>query len=256
MALRKGKEHLDAATKRSSGNFSGSRFLHWEDGESKLIRFLTDTDDIVTVYLHEMVKGHNDKNYTLVCRKEFDKDCELCATEAKRREKSYGIAVEREEVREDGTLKGYRDVKTDSGEPSVQVIAMGHKNFWSKFHVAAERFGTLCDRDYDVLRRGKSMDTDYHAFPLDPLPIENFDKKYEEFKPDVEKMLERMASDEWYDKCLRGIEPEKKDDSGSKAASTASSESDYDLPDDDSELEKLRAKNAEIKEKAAVGNLD
>lgn len=262
MALRKGGEAIKKASERNSGDFQARNWIRWEEDEQKTIRFLTDMDDIITVWVHEYVQGHGNKTGSLICRREFGKDCELCEADVKRREKSYGIAVEREAVYNSKTnkLKGFRDVKVEvtiEGEekevPLVGIVAQAAKNFWSKFYVIHDRYSTITDRDYDIKRVGKSMDTDYHIFPNPESTLKN-PEKYDELLPDIEEMLEHMASDEYYDRLLRGITPEKneKKGKGRKAAPKAQDDDDDELEDEDSTFAKLKEQKEKLKKSARV----
>ena len=250
--LRKGREHLQRAATRGGGDYTGSRWFYWEDGETKALRFLTDADDIITVFIHEQIPTHDDKKKSFVCRQEFGEKCELCDEDYKRRERGYGIAVWREEVRENGKLAGYED-KTEEEEveengktrkkivPWVGIVAQGPKNFWSRLDAAFDKYGTLRDRDFELMRRGKSTDTDYHLFPADPLEIPDIDERYANYMPDVEAMLTRMGSAEYYDKHLRGISADGDDKKEQKASGDDDS-----LPSDEEELARLKKSKEKV----------
>lgn len=260
MALRKGREHLKKAAAKSGGDFQGSRFFYWEDGETKVLRFLTDAEDIITVYVHEMVPTHDGKQKGFICRQEFGEQCELCDGEVKRREKGYGIAVWREEVREGGKIVGYQDVTEEEEKdgktktvPWVGIVAQGPKNFWSMLDAAYDKYGSIRERDFELMRKGKSTDTQYHMFPIDPIEIPNIDERYKNYLPDLEGMLGRMGSAEYYDKHLRGIT---KDDDGKKDNSSQPAQKGDDDLDDETEFEKLRKKQQEIKAGASTGTYE
>lgn len=263
MPLRKGREHLQKAATRTGGDFQGSRFFYWEDGETKILRFLTDAEDIITVYVHEMVPTFDGKQKGFVCRQEFGERCELCDNEVKRREKGYGIAVWREEVREGKKIVGYRDVTEEveveeDGKkrmkvvPWVGVVAQGPKNFWSMLDAAYDKYGTIRDRDFELMRKGKSTDTQYHLFPNDPVDIPNLDERYAKYIPDLEGLLERMGSQEYYDRWLRGQGIDEEDRAKSNGGRVAK---DDDL-DEESEFERLRRKQQELRATASSGGYE
>lgn len=99
------------------------------------------------------------------------------------KEKTIAIAVVREEVRveQNGrTVTKYKDkvVKrswtTQDGEEKSEegiefgLVKQGHKNFWSMLVGYYNRWGTICDRDYEIQRLGNGTDTQYVIMPCTP----------------------------------------------------------------------------------------
>lgn len=225
-SFRKGTDHLKASATRTPGEKFVNNFLSWKDGDTKTVRFLTDGDQIITVAVHEQVDCFDGKKRSFVCRREIDgKDspCELCdianATQnqrARRRELGYGIAVLRLEHRnEKGQVDSYVDA-TDTVDgktvPIVGIVRQGPKNFWAQALAAYEKYGTLLDRDYDIGRRGSTTDTTYTMFPNAPVALpegvtdwnDYLATRYNGYIPDLEALLTRMGSQEYYDRFLRG----------------------------------------------------
>jgi len=248
MALQKGMAAVKASIERSqkgSGpkTYTETNWFYWTAGETKALRFLTDSNDIFVVPVHENVPTHDGKKKTFVCRSVFDASCELCARAkgepgAYRRDVGYGIAVLREEVREDGKLTGYRDVTTTyedtvdgkvvtKKKPYVGIVSQGMRNFWNQIAVISEKYGSLRDREIEILRNGQGTDTTYMAFPLDKKEIENIDTRYAKFLPDIEAFLNRIGSQEYYDAQLHGIVKEKEVKSPSSSASFAEDDDEY-----------------------------
>ena len=246
MALQKGMAAVKASIEKSqkgSGpkTYTETNWFYWTPGETKALRFLTDSNDIFVVPVHENVPSHDGKKKTFVCRSVFDASCELCAREkgapgAYRRDVGYGVAVLREEVYEevDGQRKltGYRDVTSTYEEtvdgksvtkkkPYVGIVSQGMRNFWNQIAVISEKYGSLRDRDIEIMRQGQGTDTTYMAFALDKKEIENIDTRYAKFLPDIEAFLNRIGSQEYYDAQLHGIVKEK--EAFSPKASTPSS---------------------------------
>lgn len=225
--FRKGADYLKASASRSpGGDRFVNNFLSWKDGETKTVRFLTDGDQIITVAVHEQVDCFDGKKRSFVCRREIDgKDspCELCDIanasqnqRARRRELGYGIAVLRLEHRnEKGQVDSYVDA-TDTVDgkavPVVGIIRQGPKNFWAQALAAFEKYGTLLDRDYDIGRRGSTTDTTYTMFPNAPVALPDgvadwnayLSNRYTGYVPDLEALLTRMGSQEYYDRFIRG----------------------------------------------------
>ena len=234
MALKKGmaavRESIERSQKGSGPKtYQETNWFYWTAGETKSLRFLTDSADIFVVPVHENVPTFDGKKKTFACRSAFDAPCELCAREEKapgryRRDVGYGVAVLREEVWEDvdGERKntGYRDVTTtyettvdgktvQKKKPYVGIVSQGMRNFWNQIAVISEKYGSLRTREIDIMRNGQGTDTTYMAFAGPEKEIENIDERYAKFLPDVEAFLNRIGSQEYYDAQLRGIVKEK-----------------------------------------------
>ena len=260
MALQKGMAAVKASIERSqqgSGpkTYDQTNWFYWTAGETKALRFLTDSNDIFVVPVHEQVPTHDGKKTTFVCRTAFDASCELCAREkgtpgAYRRDVGYGVAVLREEVKVDGKTTGYRDVTSEYTEtidgkvvtkkkPYVGIVAQGMRNFWNQIAVISEKYGSLRDREIEIIRQGQGTDTTYMAFAQPEKIITdkdgnpNMDSRYEKFVPDVEAYLKRIGSAEYYDAKLRGIVKEKDNKSFSKSSTPTSAAADDEYADDD-----------------------
>jgi hypothetical protein len=87
-----------------------------------------------------------------------------------------GIAVLREEIPAVGGSE-LRDYFYDSevGDNTFRsrwfgIIKQSHGNFWHQLIHLGMRYGTLCDRDYEITREGEKLDTKYSIIPLDPAP--------------------------------------------------------------------------------------
>lgn len=251
MPFRHGIQEVQKSAERNRFTGGTTRYFKWEAGESKTLRFLTEGDEIVLTNLHEFVTCFDGSKRSFVCRREVDEPCELCSTpDVRRREVAYAAAVWREdkgsgkfgtktetiEVDENGS-------KVTKTVPWVGILQQAPRNFWGWFYEAYEKRGTLLDRDYSVTRRGKGMETDYQPYPEDATELDI--AKFAEFKPDLEAMLSRQASKEYYDRFLHGIAEENKEES---APSTNQ------LTDD--EKAALVSANAEIAATAASGEFD
>jgi hypothetical protein len=264
MAFQKGMSAVKASldrSQRSSGpkTYTETNWFYWKAGENKVVRFLTDSNDILVVPVHENVPTHDGKNKTFVCRSVFDGPCELCTSKAPRRDLGYGIAVLREPVYEevDGQKKlvGYKDSTStyeveENGKtvtkkkPYVGIISQGMRNFWSQIAIMSEKFGSLKERDIEIQRQGAGTDTTYFSFALDKKEIEGIDERYSKFVPDIESFLNRIGSEEYYQLQLHGIKPESKAESSSESFS---GEDDYEEEefvslDEQTTADRLRAK--------------
>lgn len=265
MALKKGmaavKESLEKSERKPSTNtkYERTNWIGWKAGETKVLRFLTDADDVYVVPVHENVETYDGGKRTFVCRVAFDADCELCSNGAYRRDIGYGIAVLREPAYEevDGQKKhvGYRDVvetyETEEDgktvlkkKPYVGIVSQAMRNFWSGISLISEKYGSLKERDIEIVRQGGGVETQYMPFALDKKVIDNIDNRYAKFIPDLESFLKRIGSEEYYLTQLHGVKPEAKSESKEESYDDEYEEEDYVSLDEETEAERLRKKLA------------
>lgn len=69
----------------------------------------------------------------------------------------------------DATREVERDGKVTQ-EKDIQVVNMGHMNFFSLLAGTHRRYGTLLDRDFAIKRVGEGLNTTYQIVHLDPIP--------------------------------------------------------------------------------------
>lgn len=203
----------DAAQEASKGGtFAKTHYLSLKDGETVLVRFLTDKDNWIVVDQHSMVptKGKPSdwakdtpwpEKMGAVCRRDpgvkemTGGDCFICdhligtgnPPVKKPTPRVWALAVLREEVMENGTVVGVKDqtrevVVTDKDgkvtdqkreEKAVVVVNMGFKNFFSVLQGFGSHYGTTVDRDYFIKRVGSEMDTQYQIIPSLPITLQD-----------------------------------------------------------------------------------
>ena len=197
--FRRGVAAVDEAyekAKSRTGNFPDTTWFRWEDGEKKIIRFLLDMPQVYVVLQHEGIVGHDGQRHSLVCRQENPTDkaagpvtceghdiweqtkgLEKNKRQGRPREMIWGLAALRSEHRDgEGRIDGFMDVTEEyekDGEkkpkPIIGIVKQASTNFWHQPRAYFERYGTLKDRDYEIQRRGASLDTTYTVVPLDKL---------------------------------------------------------------------------------------
>jgi len=227
VSFRKGREAIVESVAKGQGgnNFPETHWVSWKAGETKVLRFLTDIDDVLVVSMHSMVDTHDGKKANFVCRTVFDDPCELCQKDVYKRDSGYGVAVVRQPVYEDGKIVGYEDQvleydeETPNGivrkkKPVVGIVNQAMRNFWNTVALVHEKYGDLRTFDIEIARQGGGTDTTYIPFPLPPKTIENMEERYKDFTPDLEGFLTRIGSQAYYDNRLHGIQAEKKDEVG------------------------------------------
>lgn len=138
-----------------------------------------------------------------VCRKDkvfakkFNNQCPICETGNKNPTRTWALAVEREQVIEDGRVLGIRDKMREvsvfgpDGQPVVEkvesdgkkvyakkwvpaylILNFGWKNFFNALAGQASYYKTVMGRDYVVKRTGTdNNDTNYAFIPLDPIML-------------------------------------------------------------------------------------
>jgi hypothetical protein len=231
----RGAESLEKASEKQQ-SFNRTAHFSLKDGESTLIRVVTEYTDWITVKQHGFVPTRpQPANWPgqkwppmmgAVCRHDraffgiYD-DCIICDKMQRSNGKPYkptsrgwAVAVLREEVRNpDGSIAGVKDKKVtvpkldDQGKPiegeTIEIpefvwLNFAWDNFFSKIHGTAAYYGTVVDRDFFVKRKGIELDTDYQIAAMDRLPLENMAERYAA-APDLGAEVARMASDDYYD---------------------------------------------------------
>jgi hypothetical protein len=218
-------------------------------------------------------------------------DCYICDAKLQNKWKRpcnpqvriWAIAVLREEVtgtqemadagqiqpNQVGFMVGCRDVYReapvldadgkDTGEVKQELalvlVNQPVGNYFEGLQSSFAAYGTVCDRDYRVNRKGSGKDTEYHNISLDKTPnlMPGTDKwqRYldaiEEQKIDLEKIVTDKASDDFY---ARFFDPNKEapafnkdgDDKGSAPAAQQSA-----APSNDVDPDRLAAMRERVK---------
>lgn len=220
MSLRQGMTHVMSAAERvksPAGGLGTINFLYWAGGETKVIRFLTDANEIFVTKVHERVADKTGKKRTFLCKQELGEKCPLCDSSLRPREMGYALAVLREELftEENGrkVISGYKDFtheieaeengkKIKKKAPYVGIVNQAPSNFWLYINAVYEKYGSLKDFDIEIKRQGSDTKTQYIPFPGPVLKIENMDERYKKFVPDLEGYLKYLGSDTYYSKHL------------------------------------------------------
>jgi hypothetical protein len=200
-AIEEGKRKSDAARSAASGK--SLQYFNWRPGDKKIIRFIN--DDYITEYFYDFIldRTGNTKNFmvdpsdrerlfryinrqTGVGMRRNPKtmvleEPQLPTPEAKGpgapRKMAVCVAVLRTEVRREGKLviEDYLYDRDDNGTAFPAryfgIVQQSISNFWHTLIVSCHaRYGTLCDRDYEVTREGEGFDTKYSIIPLPEVP--------------------------------------------------------------------------------------
>lgn len=217
-------ESVKNAEKRSSGptSYPGKiGYFNWQPGDKKILRFLT--DETLTADFYQWILDRTGSTKTFLIdpddpgrlkrymspipgigwRKNFSGGL---PEQPKPVEMTVGIAVQREEVpNPNGKGLIIQDVLeeqvVDGTTYTSRVFGIVHQNtqnFWRSLGTTcADRFGTICDRDYEITRQGAGIDTSYSIIPLTPVPeldtVEKVQDRYFYGKPwdrdDPERLL-------------------------------------------------------------------
>lgn len=189
-AIEEGKRRQAAAT--SGGSSKALNYINWKPGDKKIVRFLT--DDVMTEEFLEFIvdKGGNTRNFMIppgdknildrYRAPEGDPRYPLgwrknpktgAIEEPKARKIGIGLAVLREEKEVDGkyVVEDYLYEEQVDGVSLLHrhygIIQQSISNFWHTLAVSCfKRFGTICDRDYEITREGNGLDTKYSIIPL------------------------------------------------------------------------------------------
>jgi len=202
--MRTGINAIESALKGNGSSGSSGpagRYLSYlilGDGESKVIRFLTDMEELAVTNFYEFVQDKNGKFQNFVVAPTFYADDPTWQGEdwvrkfggktkvygtndledPKPRERIVGIAVEREEIPID--VDGRRVLRTQDKLIQIEgregksydarnyFIVKQAKAFWNTVVGYYHEFGTICDRDYKITRTGTGRDIVYSIIPKTP----------------------------------------------------------------------------------------
>jgi hypothetical protein len=202
--MRVGLSALETPAKSGGGSGGGmGRYLSYfilGDGETKIVRFLTDATDLVAVKFHEFIQDKNGKFQNFVYAPDFHgggedwvakyggKTTDYTTKElvdSKPRERIVGICVEREEIQVEEN--GRKVIKTQDKLTQFEgkdgktynarnfMIVKQYNAFWRQLGGYHNEFGTICDRDYKIGRTGTGRDIVYSIIPKNPDPDWNTD---------------------------------------------------------------------------------
>lgn len=190
MGFERGADAVTRAVEQQQAGQFGPRlnFFSWKDGDKKILRFLEDDLPLVGEFA-QGIQTNNEKIQTMDFLINPDDQNWVDYFNGRQREwgsgnlitpklrkMGAGIAVEREEV-PDGNG---RTTVVDAGQlfdvdgkkitgRNFGVMKLPLSTFWSQLTGMQRRYGTLCDRDYEITRRGADKTTKYELVPLDPI---------------------------------------------------------------------------------------
>lgn len=210
--MRTGINAVESALKGNSGGGGGGgttgRYLNYfilADGESKVVRFLTDMDELAVAKFYEFIQDKNGKFQNFVVAPDFYADDPTWRgqdwvklfggkttdyttkelVDPKPRERIVGLAVEREEVPVESsgrrTLRTQDKISEFEGKDGKTyaarnfLIVKQYKTFWQTLIGYYHEFGTICDRDYKISRTGTGRDIVYSIIPKNPDDGWNYD---------------------------------------------------------------------------------
>lgn len=155
------------------------------------VRYLL--DGFKMIYVHKWLKI-GDRRQNILCKKTYgaSEKCQVCDVTGERG-KARGIALvaildSKEnpiyEVIDDAEAEHYADYAkvideefiTKSGDkliingvPQVRIIEQGMQ-FWRNMDIYQEKYDTICDRSYLIIRNGEKLETTYYVAPGDKDP--------------------------------------------------------------------------------------
>jgi hypothetical protein len=200
----KGLDALDAQMKEErSRAATAQQTLRLGDGDSAIIRFLTDGSDFVTGFFHSIREGvtrNNKPRFNLVYCNWENEDCEWCANldDAPRRRLMHAYVWVYVVTKADGT-------EEEVNAPKLLATGPGKGSYITNYFMTfVRKYGTLTDRDYEWSRKGQKMeDTVYSLTPEDKGDAPRVVTKALATLPPLEDVVLGIAS-------LSGSEPEEK----------------------------------------------
>lgn len=196
------QELIERSAERGNGGGNFLRTLVWKDdrkdkGEQyrHFVRFLT--DDVVPVRMYEFIPCKDGKMRDFIIPDSVKQEGPDVVkqsgvrvpqygnrnnlVEPKAKDVVLGIVALREEVPQmiDGrrvttyqdkmeTVEYERDgEKVEETRVAYRLIKQSHRNFWNVVASYAARYGTVTDRDYEIIRNRNDKDTNYTILPCE-----------------------------------------------------------------------------------------
>ena len=199
----------DIERRRNSGGGSFRRYFKLKDGESAVVRFLEEGEDVTSYWAHPVQLP--DKRYpTLIpCRDQdmetgerIGEDCPGCEEGLKRRFRLVinviwrdGPVFEKDE--ETGTIDWDNPSRY---EDHVAVWEVGSE-VADDLQILESDYNGLKSRDFKIRRRGKKLDTKYSIVPADvdggATPLSKSDKELDESKYDLNEITASPSYETW-----------------------------------------------------------
>lgn len=186
-----GFKAVQQATERAKPKGSGAflRYLLWDADETKIVRFLT--DEIIPAYFYEFVQNAQGSMSDFIVMpgqesafakyinpatgvglvRGMGEDRGKMVPPTSRQRTVVAAVVLTEEA--DGVHDALREINiggTSYVGREFGIIKQSQKLFWDTMGLYNNRYGTICDRPYQIKRTGKGLDTDYAIIPLDKDP--------------------------------------------------------------------------------------
>lgn len=179
---------------------SSADIVKIKNGESKVIRIVSQLEDIISVWEHvEQLSGGW---HTVTCLGRAD--CPLCKAGKKASFRSYIVVADRDDNNKVKVLKASKKV-------GVQILGL------------VDEYGDIRARDFKMSRTGDKLDTTYQFFPRDRSDFD-FDSVADSM-PDIEAMIQPKSREDIIALMAGGVVSDNAEDTDSPI-----SISDDDLP--------------------------
>lgn len=190
MGFERGADAVTRAVEQQQSGQFGPRlsFFSWKDEDKKVLRFLEDDLPLVGEFA-QGIQTNNEKIQTMdfLINPDDNNWVEYFGgmqrewgsgnlITPKLRKMGVGIAVLREEVPDPDNpgrtkiVDALTTVDVDGKKYQARqfgVLKLPLSTFWKKLTGMQRRYGTLCDRDYEITRHGADKTTDYEVTPID-----------------------------------------------------------------------------------------
>lgn len=196
----------DISKRKSSGgsDYPRRRFFKINSGESAIVRFLEQGDDVVSMWAHQKP---NEFQY-IPCRDQdpetgetIGEDCPGCENGYKKRFRGLINLIWRDapvyEQDENGRLNFNKVV---GREDAVVVWETGIEVF-EDLQILDEDYNGLMSRDFKIRRKGEKLETKYTIVPANPdggaTPLSSDDEELADRKFDLNEITAPPSYEEW-----------------------------------------------------------
>jgi hypothetical protein len=228
----RGMEGLRKAAKqqRERAGSGGMYFKLPNDGDTAIVRFLEQGDDIAWCWVHEVpVDGRKwPDNVPCLDQDEEGIDCPGCEADLKRKIQGYLSVIwhdapKLKRDKEGKLVKVDGEVVAVGNEPAVALWTVG-RVMLEELDEVDDNFKGLSSRKFKVKRKGEGLDTKYKVSPEDidsgPQKFSDKEKELADKKPNVQERI-TPPSYEDFEKKMRGEKTGGGSSNGSSSGSDA-----------------------------------
>jgi hypothetical protein len=199
-SVKEAGKDIEKRKNAAGGDFPQRIFFKINDGETAVVRFLEQNDDVQWAWVHTVDDGSR-YGRKVVCRdqdeegRRIGESCPGCEEDLKRTFRGAINLIWRY------TGEERENVEDDVKEDVLAVLISGPRMFVETLDPLNAKYSGLCSRDFEITRHGSDKNTSYSVFPADPdggkKALSKADKLLETEKNDLSWYVDPPPYEDW-----------------------------------------------------------